>query len=392
MTPITTPVALGANSHSLSSSDLTVTLDTAIPSGALVFCFINMSRADSTNIVAPSTPSGGGVTWELESTVNYKTAGTVRASTFVYRAYATSPSGTSVTITPNQTCTMSANVVYTTGTVGGSNGASALVQEVTNTAGDNGFAGALAAAAMNTLTNTTDNGFLLFTAAGGAGAGSNIVPDSSPAMTELVETTGGAASAFTRSQVTYLIGTSATNPTLGSSLSAAGMQASGCVCYEIAAAQGPTITTQPTAQTALLSNGGTANFTAAATASSGNITGITVKKDGVTITDGGAYDITTTGVNSSPNATCTLVVTNTDTSLDGDAFTVDFTDANGTTTSSSAVRTGKNGPTLSGSGVTNGSGVATRTLVCDYVCGPGEFIALTATAKGRTVRGSARST
>ncbi len=152
---------------------------------------------------------------------------------------------------------------------------------------------------------------------------------------------------------------------------------------------GPAITVQPTAQTALLSNGGTATFTATAT-STGSISAIQWKKDGSNISDGGAYGITTTGIGTG-SVTSTLVVTNTNTADDGDAFTVDFTDANGTTTSSSAVMTVKNGPTLSGSGVTNGSGVATRTLVCDYVCGTGEFIALTATAGGVTVRGSARS-
>ncbi len=172
--------------------------------------------------------------------------------------------------------------------------------------------------------------------------------------------------------------------------SGTGERAAHVVLAISAEATAPTITTQPTAQTALLSNGGTATFTVAATSSGGSLT---YDWELETSVGGGVYANVADGSGGTwaGQAAATLSGTFTATTLDGRRVRCNVTDSNGTTTANAVTLTVKNGPTLSGSGVTNGSGVATRTLVCDYVCGTGEFIALTATAGGVTVRGSARS-
>ncbi len=393
MATLTTPIRLGNNSQSASSATLDVTLSGAIPSGALAFCAVSITRGDTTTPAAPSSVTGGGVTWALETTNQYDVTGTNRGAVFVYRAYATSPSGTTVSIAPGYTCSMAAVVFYTTASAAGNNGGDAFVQEVTATGGAISVGASAAAAAMNTLANTSDNGFILITAGNSSASGRSFAPDTSPAMTELSgsDISAGGASPYAYLQISYLLASSATNPTLSCTAVGGGYDATGVVGYEIGAAVGPTITTQPTAQTALLSNGGTATFTVAATSSGGSLT---YDWELETSVGGGVYANVADGSGGTwtGQAAATLNGTFTATTLNGRRVRCNVTDDNGTTTTNAVTLTVKHGPTLSGSGVTNGSGVATRTLVCDYVCGTGEFIALTATAKGRTVRGSARST
>jgi hypothetical protein len=147
---------------------------------------------------------------------------------------------------------------------------------------------------------------------------------------------------------------------------------------------GPDITLQPTNQAALLSNGGQATFTAAATASVGNVTNIVVKKDGAVISNNSNFAITTTGVGSSPNATCQLVVTVTDSAFDQDVFTIEFTDANGTVVSNGATLSIFNGVTrLSLTG-----NVAVFKSDFDSEVLPGSFIRVRATKGSGTSYGS----
>lgn len=144
-----------------------------------------------------------------------------------------------------------------------------------------------------------------------------------------------------------------------------------------AAAAGPTIDTQPVADTVLI-NGDAARrtgvFTVEATGT-GTLSYQWQEDDGggfANIADGGIYAGATTA---------TLTITPTDKTENGFDYRCNVTDDNGTTASDGAAMTVYTGPVLSASsGTTNASGVSTVDITSDYPNADGEFTVVTATA------------
>lgn len=154
--------------------------------------------------------------------------------------------------------------------------------------------------------------------------------------------------------------------------------------FEPSAAVGPTIDTQPQADTGLI-NGDPARRTTvyvceASTADGGGITDMDWEEDGSPIVDGGIYDIVTTGIGTA-SATSTLTITRT--VKTGTPFDIQCipADANGSTPSDTVQDTWYTGPVISkSSGTTDENGQDTLTITSDYPNADGEFTAVTATA------------
>lgn len=145
------------------------------------------------------------------------------------------------------------------------------------------------------------------------------------------------------------------------------------------AVTGPTITTQPTAVTRVLTNSRTATFTVAATGT-GTVSITAQIESGVgtgvynTLADGSGATWTGLTASGSGSASTTLTGTLTAKTLSGRRVRCRVTDSNGTTDSNAVALTIFDGPQLTAFGPTNGSGVTTATLTCDYVTGTGEAI------------------
>lgn len=156
----------------------------------------------------------------------------------------------------------------------------------------------------------------------------------------------------------------------------------------VAAPAGPTIDTQPVADTGLI-NGDAARRTTvytveASSVAVGGVTGIVWNEDATPISDGGVYDIQTTGLGTA-SASSTLTITRTVKTGTPFVIDADVTDADGTTASDAVNDTWYTGPVISKtSGTTNASGVDTLTITSDYPNADGEFTVITATAGGVT--------
>lgn len=154
-----------------------------------------------------------------------------------------------------------------------------------------------------------------------------------------------------------------------------------------AAAVGPTIDTQPTAQTARINgeaDGPIATFTVAATTSGGTLVYDWELEDGVA---SGVYANVADGSGATwtGRTTTTLVGTFTATTLTGRRVRCNVTDDNGTTTTNAVALTVMAGPvTTASDSVTNGSGVATLAYHSDDALGTnGELLLWTITARGQ---------
>lgn len=158
---------------------------------------------------------------------------------------------------------------------------------------------------------------------------------------------------------------------------------------------GPTINTQPTAQTARLNGepAPTATFTISATTSGGALSYQWEQESGVGT---GSYSSVTngSGVTWSGGTSATLTGTFTATTLTGRRIRCVVTDSNGSTTSTAVTLTVLTGPVLSAySGTTNGSGVVSVNLTSDDpLTTNGEVYRITATARGQTWRVYVRTT
>lgn len=158
---------------------------------------------------------------------------------------------------------------------------------------------------------------------------------------------------------------------------------------------GPTINTQPTAQTARLNGepAPTATFTISATTSGGALSYQWEQESGV---GSGSYGSVTngSGVTWSGGTSATLTGTFTATTLTGRRIRCVVTDSNGSTTSTAVTLTVLTGPVLSAySGTTNGSGVVSVNLTSDDpLTTNGEVYRITATARGQTWRVYVRTT
>lgn len=362
---IGTVVKRGENTAVDSGADLTVTLDQALTTGNMALCSVFIGKGDSVNPVQPTSVTGGGVTWTLHRTYAYDAAGTSRATLFLYRAYASAPSGTSVVVdyadTPARTVV---SVVEWPGAdTGGTNGADAF--SATNIGEANGTANEVAAA-MTTLASA-GNAFLAV-AVYTATSPRTWTPDASPVMSEIVDisTIEDAASNASGMGVFYNLGTADVNPTIGANAGAITQNA--IVVFElIEAAAGPTIDTQPVAGTAVVNEStlSSLSFTVAATTSGGTLL---YDWELETSVGGGVYANLANGNGATwtGQAAATATGTFTATTLTGRRVRVNVTDDNGTTTSDAVALTVYQGPVLVQPGVTNGSGVSTTTYTTDF--------------------------
>lgn len=144
------------------------------------------------------------------------------------------------------------------------------------------------------------------------------------------------------------------------------------VGISVAESAGPTITVQPVAQTKVLTNANTATFSVTATGT-GSLAYDWELEDGVA---SGVYANLANGNGATWTGQTASSCTGTFTAktLSGRRVRCNVTDDNGTTTSNAVTLTLFDGPQVTTFGPTNGSGVSTATLTCDYVTGVGEAI------------------
>lgn len=160
---------------------------------------------------------------------------------------------------------------------------------------------------------------------------------------------------------------------------------------------GPTINTQPTAQTAVINNSASpsATFTVSATTSGGALSYQWQLEDSV---GAGTYtNITNGGIYAGATSTSLVITPTTKTGLTGRRVRCNVTDSNGTTTTSAVALTVYTGFqfTSSTSGTTNGSGQATVTWTDDRpgsLLGNGGFVKGIATSDTAVSRTSQRPT
>jgi hypothetical protein len=173
----------------------------------------------------------------------------------------------------------------------------------------------------------------------------------------------------------------ATSETVGWDASMPNTFAAAYVSFGAAAPAGPTIDTQPQADTGLINGDPTRRTTVYTLAASGDtISAVTWSEDGTPISDGGIYDVATVGVGTN-SASSTLTITRT--VKTGTPFDIkaNVVDANGNTDTNTVADTWYTGPTLSASsGTTDEDGESAITIESDYPNADGEFTVVTATA------------
>lgn len=188
--------------------------------------------------------------------------------------------------------------------------------------------------------------------------------------------TGGTATGFTERTdnvngvMGLVTGEQAGDTSVATSVSWAGVFSIDYIAIGISVigiAAGPTIDTQPTAQTARLHGDPTtaATFTVAATTSGG---ALFYDWELETSVGGGVYANLSDGSGATwtGQASASAVGTFTATTLTGRRVRCNVTDSNGTVTTNAVTLTVLNGPVLSASsGTTNGSGVSTLTITSD---------------------------
>lgn len=151
----------------------------------------------------------------------------------------------------------------------------------------------------------------------------------------------------------------------------------------LAPSAGPTIDTQPQADTVLINGDpsrASASFTVAATTSGG---ALSYQWELETSVGGGVYANVADGSGATWAGATTANLTGTFTAktLTGRRVRCVVTDSNGSTTTNAVALTVYTGPVLSkASGTTNASGVDTLTITSDYPNADGEFTVVTATA------------
>lgn len=210
---LSTPILLGNSTAIDTSSPVEVTLSRAITPGAFVFAVVMLGRDNATNSQQPTSIAGGGVTWTLEEAFNHDTTGNTRGALYIYRAVATSPSGTTVTVTPAGTegGIIVAVVEWEGVDTGGTNGSNAF--HPTNRVGS-ATTNTTMPAAMQTLASVENAFFgICYT----SGPNPNIyTPDSSPAMIELLEVNTALNAGSKRKSLffQYGIGIVDANPTI----------------------------------------------------------------------------------------------------------------------------------------------------------------------------------
>jgi len=168
------------------------------------------------------------------------------------------------------------------------------------------------------------------------------------------------------------IGVTKTSEDTTPSLTRSGNMAAALFAFEYANTAGPTITVQPVADTVILSNETTASFSVTATGTGTLLYDWELE----TSVGGGVYANLADGSGATwtgqASASCSAALTAK--TLTGRRVRCNVTDDNGTTTTDAVALTIWDGPTLTTFPATNGSGVSTATLTCDYVTGVGEAI------------------
>ena len=146
---------------------------------------------------------------------------------------------------------------------------------------------------------------------------------------------------------------------------------------------GPTIDTQPSADTALVVPVTTAVFTTAATTSGGALTYQWQKEDSV---GAGTYSNISNSSVYAGVTTASLTITIADETLHGLKYRCNVTDNNGTTATSGATLSAYTGYTVTQTTtLTDSSGQVTGTGVTDYTCANGEAFRLKMTHSSGTI-------
>jgi hypothetical protein len=331
-----------------------------------VFACILSSRNGGTAPAAPGL-SGAGLTWTLldDETVTEFPFGTCRLS--VFRGVNASPSTGALSIDFS-----GENQDGIAWTILDGDGLDAAVQDV----GANATSGTTATVTLAAFANPSNYTLL---AVGNSNVAVNIDCDSP--LTDYTQRSAG--------EVILRAGFyNAEETTPSATLSGTHAWVAIGVEIGLAAGGGPTINTQPTAQTVVLNNDArtSATFTVAATTSGGALS------YQWQVDDGGGFDnISNGGIYSGATST-SLVVTPTNKDQNGYDYRCNVTDSNGTTATNAVALTVYNGVILSAtSGTTNGSGVATITYTTDLpVTTNGAFNKFTATAGAAVSRTSGR--
>lgn len=229
-----TPVLLGTySSNTTSNVAFDITLSRAIAPNALAVVVVQLNR----NGAAPSAPtsvSGGGVTWETLATNTYDSSG-YAAGVYAFRAQGASPSGTTITVTPPSLSalinTQALVVEFPDATVG-SNGATAIVQNQVPTFGS-GSIGVAREQAMSTLTDTTNNGFFVVIGGTITSASAVFTPDTSPVVTELYDANSLQSGNGVVLFAGYALSVTDTNPSVGATIAGATHNSGGMIALEI---------------------------------------------------------------------------------------------------------------------------------------------------------------
>lgn len=376
-----TPVNRGYAEAVDSSSDLVVTLGQALTAGRFALCAVQVGHDNSTTPSAPSSVTGGGVTWTLHDTYSWDAAGTNRSIFFLYRAAVVTPSGTTVTIVPaGAYASIQAEVIETPNVaITGTNGSDGL--HATHIEKATAGTANLIEVASTTLGNAA-NAKLAFALCSNGTAARTWTPDAAPAFTELLDEASpvSAGAKYRGFHVSYRLQGGDTNPTVGATTSAS-IDLNGIVVYELVGAEeGPTIDTQPTAQTALVVPATPAVFTTAATTSGGPLTYQWQKEDSV---GAGTYANVANGAVYAGVTTASLTITTTDESLHGLKYRCNVTDDNGTTATSGATLSAYTGHILVQPSASAANGDAPSGSVAnDYDQPDAEFSEVYATCDG----------
>ena len=233
---VASPVFASATRADGTSNALDIALPTTLTADRLYVLAVFQTRINA-NVDPPTSVSGGGGTWRNETSAQWKTAGTGRSGFYVYTCVPSSPSGNTITVTPSVAAeTIQCAVIEVIGSIATANGADAVVQDTGSTFGS-ASGGTLRETVVATMSDTTNNAFLVFGHAVGVNSMTGTA-DASPSMIELYDASVAGGTRTDLCYVEYAVGVAAVNPSIGFTISNA-HDGSYVHALEIAAASSP---------------------------------------------------------------------------------------------------------------------------------------------------------